>query len=495
MFKYYDSLGFMNPYYVVGDDKFAIENSFEKIIAKLDAPRQIDVAAVVEIISRYHCFGDRTLVKGIFRTPWMAKPSEDNTEWEFAQVPPHDEKITSEEELAGGLFSRLQEEILEYCEGKSTVGLLLSGGMDSRIAAGVLDYLIKTNQINVNVVAITWGVDQSRDVVYAQEIARRLGWEWKHYQLSPDDLIDNIAHTAKRGCEYSPIHLHAMPRVRDLQGVDCILAASFGDSVGRAEFSGRHVTDLFPINRYVFNWFKLLKTNAYRRVGGEIDQGVETYHALFPRKKAIQQMEVEQQAHYMRRMLNPCMAVINEKIPLLQIFSKPSVFGFMWSWSPKVRNDTVYRCILDLFETSFLDIPWARTGKKYLSQETKFDDLSKYHNHYGQWIKNDIYEIVESKVLSDYTSGLNIFNMDSLKNSMKANKRLSKQVEYIKLDEIFIWIAALADFVKMYEIQGIDSRQATVDGIDGNIVAPIQVVGYVGVNNSRKFRKSRRKYN
>ena len=493
MFEYYDRLGFMTPYYVVNHKKFTIASALEEIITQLKTPRQIDVAALVEIISRYHCFGDRTLVKGVFKTPWMAKPNEDNTEWEFAQLPPHSEKIMGEQEIARELFDRLQEEILEYCENKSTVGLLLSGGMDSRIAAGVLDYLKKTNQVSVNVVAITWGVDQSRDAVYAQKIARRLGWEWKHYKLSPDDLINNITHTARQGCEYSPIHLHAVPRVRDIQGVDAILAASFGDSVGRAEFSGRHVTNLIPTTRYVFNWFKLLKANAYRGVRHEIAPDVQAYHALFPRKKIAQQMEIEKQVHYMRRMLNPCLAVINEKIPLLHAFSKPSVFELMWSLSPQVRSDAIYKHMLSLFETDLLDIPWARTGVEYLSKGAELDGLSKLHHRYGEWIRNDIYHIIKDKVLSDHTSRLNIFNMDALSKGIKVYRRLSKQAGHIKLDEIFIWIAALSDFVKMYEIQGIDDGKATVDYVNGNIVAPIQVVGYVGANRLRNLWKSRRK--
>ena len=254
MFKHYNHLGFMTPYYTQGTEgHLTIVSEFAEALSGLQEPKLIDLSAVVEIISRYHCFADRTLVQGLFRTPWMAKPNAAFTDWEFADIPPHGEVLMSVEEAARHFFARLQAEVLEYCEGRSTVGILLSGGMDSRIAVGVVDYLLKTRQMAASIVAITWGMEQTRDVIYARQIAQRLGWDWVHYPISAEDLLNNITETAKRGCEYSPVHLHMMPKVRDMEGVDCILAASYGDSVGRAEYSGRHITRLIPFEQYTLN--------------------------------------------------------------------------------------------------------------------------------------------------------------------------------------------------------------------------------------------------
>ena len=246
MFENYNRLGFLSPYYILSSDRLVLKSEFANIIQFFKRPRFLDSTAVIEMISRYHCFADRTLIQGLYRVPWMAKPDITSTGWSFASLPPHDDRVMSEEEVAKILFDKLQLEILTYCEGHSTVGLLLSGGMDSRIVAGVLDYLLRTRQISVNIVATTWGMEDTRDVVYARQIAQRLGWDWVHYPISAEVLLNNIEETAKRGCEYSPVHLHATPQVRDMEGVDCILAASYGDSVGRAEYSGRHITQLIP---------------------------------------------------------------------------------------------------------------------------------------------------------------------------------------------------------------------------------------------------------
>lgn len=474
----YDHLGCANPYYTRNEEgQIVIASRFAQALTHLQSPVQIDVSAVVEVISRYYCFADRTLIQGLHRVPWMAKPDATGTDWEFVAIPPHGSRVMPEDAVANTLFEKLQTEILAYCEGRSTVGLLLSGGMDSRVAAGVLDYLLKTQQLSTEVVAVTWGLEQSRDVIYARQIAQRLGWDWVHYPISAEVLLNNIEETAKRGCEYSPVHLHATPQVRDMEGVDCILAASYGDSVGRAEYSGRHITQLIPFEQYTLNWFKLLREDVYNQASESIAQDAAYYRALFPRATDYQQHEIDQQAHYMRRKLNHCMAVINEKIPLYHTFTRPDVFGFMWSLSPKVRNDRIYKHLLELFETELADIPWARNGKPYLSQGEAVDDYPSLHHRYGEWIRGELYEVIRAKVLSDSIARLNVFNMGALKSALTINRKIAGQVRATKMDEISIWLAALADFVEMYDVQGVDGKQTLVDSVNGVVVSPLQVVG------------------
>lgn len=478
MFEHYDHLGFITPYYYIHDENFLVSSlNLTELLLRSQRPLQIDVRAVIEIISRYHCFADRTLVEGVYRAPWMARPNPDQTGWEYGDLPSHGDLIMPEAEVAAQLFAKLQEEILGYCKGCSTVGLLLSGGMDSRIVAGVLDYLLKTRQFSANVVAITWGMEQTRDVLYARQIAERLGWARIHYPLSAEDLFNNIAETARRGCEYSPVHLHATPRVRDIKGVDCILAASYGDSVGRAEYSGRHVTQLIGFEQHTLNWFKLLRVAAYKEVSADITQDVMRYRMLFPRDKAFQQHEIDQQAHYMRRKLNHCMAVIHEKVPLLQVFSSPDVFGFMWSLSPQVRNDMIYKHLFGLLQTELADIPWARTGAPYLTAGKPMDDYPSLHHQYGRWIRGELFETIKEKVLSTQIDNLGIFNMQALETALEVNRKLTRQVRATKIDEISIWLAAVSDFIAMFDIQGTATDQTLVDMINGMIVSPVEVAG------------------
>ena len=482
MFEFYNRLGFNTPFYINTSNQIVVEREFANAVEHLQTPLQLDLTAIIEIISRYHCFADRTLVAGISRTPWMARPNADATAWEYAQLPPHGDVVMSPQEVAHELFMRLQGEILEYCTGRSTIGILLSGGMDSRMVAGVVDHLIKTRQLAARVVAITWGMEQTRDVRYAQQIAQRLGWEWVHFPISPQTLLDNITQTAKRGCEYSPVHLHAMPNVREMNGIDCILGASYGDSVGRAEYSGRLVTKLEPFENYTLNWFQFLRTEVYRHGTAMIAQDTQHYRAHFPQPQPYPTHEIDWQAHYMRRKLNHCMGVIGERIPLFQIFTSPAVFGFMWSLSPRVRNDEVYQHLLGLFRTNVADIPWARDGRVYLSNGAPCDDLPSLHHRYGEWIRGDLYETIRDKALSKQVQQLGIFNMQAIESALTLNRKLTHQIHTTKIDEVAIWLAALADFVERFDIQefqyeGKGSQPSLADVFNGMVMTPLQVAG------------------
>ncbi len=475
------------PYTIQGQERLIIGNSFGDLLNAHDSLRQIDITAIVEFISRYHFFGDRTLIQGISRTPWMARPDARLEAWIPVDVPPHGQTVMRTAEAAQRLSSLLRKEIIQVCSGKSTIGILLSGGMDSRIVAGILDAAIKDGELQGQVVALTWGIENSRDVEYARQIAELLSWDWLHLPLSAENLRENISVTAARGCEFSPVHLHAMPRVRDQEGIDLIVAASFGDSIGRAEYSGRHVSDLLPIDKYVMNWFKLLLEDAYQAGAAGIPGDVQRYRERCPRDIEYQYREIERQVHYMRRQLNPCMAVINERIPLYQLFTAPETFGFMWSLAPEVRNDSVYFHMLNDLQKGMMDIPWARTGTPYFTNQGQADDLGDRYHKYGQWIREDMRDEIGDRVLSDSISDLGIFNMTALANAWRMNKVVGRGAGAMKLDEIFIWLAALSECVEMYGLRAQGSSQGWLDQINGALVAPAEAVGHTAVNVLRRL--------
>lgn len=477
----------MNPFYIYDhSQRLSVDLSFKNIISLVD-DRQIDLTAIIEVINKHHIFSDRTLVEGVYKSPWMAKPTKDYSGWEFADLPRHGSHYSDEKEVAEELFSRLQNEIFDHCKDKNSVGILLSGGMDSRITAGALEKVIKDRNLDLDVVAITWGVDNTRDVEYARIVASRLGWEWIYLKLTPNDLINNIKVAAERGCEYSPIHLHAMPRVRELKGLDAILVASYGDSVGRAVFSGKHISTLNPMDHNLSNWFKFIQSNYYETSHHQVSLDIESYHRRFPRSERIEYLEVEQQAHYMRRMLNPCVAVISEKIPIYQVFSAPKVFGYMWSLAPFVRNDSIYWQILKLTNTDLSNVPWSKTGMQYFDTEGRPDKLEKLTIPYGYWIRNDISETIKNKVFNANLDKLNVFNFDALHTSYNLNKKISKGDRATKLDEIFIWLAALSDFVEMYDIKGRREIRSILDTFNGQIISPMQVLALAGKNFLRNY--------
>ncbi len=453
LFKNYNYLSFNNPFYFIKNREFKINGVLSNLIKDKKDRIKLDNSAIIEILTKDYILGDRTIIKEIFKTPWMAKPNKENTKWDYFKKLEFNNLELSKSEISKKLFHLLKEEVLNQVQDKKSVGILLSGGMDSRIVAGVLDSLIKNNEIEgVRVKAFTWGKKNSRDVVYAKRIADRLKWDWMHLELTSEDLFLNIKETAIRGCEFSPIHLHAMMKIREEKGVDCILAGSFGDSMGRGEYSGKIITKLNDIRSGINNKDGIFKKGIVKKYFSQIDSDILMYRNIFPQNKIHQQIEQDYQIHYWRRMLNPCMSVINEKIPLYQLFTSPELVKFIWSLDPLYRNNEIYNELLLEFNNDMTDIPWARTGLEFDRTEGITDTYDKNHYSYSNMIKTDLYDYIKDLVISENIASLNLFNMKTLVCIFK----LMKTPLYYKdivLESKLIWLASLSLFIDLSNIE------------------------------------------
>jgi asparagine synthase (glutamine-hydrolysing) len=330
-----------------------------------------------------------------------------------------------------------------------SVGILLSGGMDSRMAAGCLHHIIKQKKVNVErVVAYTWGNIDSRDHIYAKRLAHDLDWEFKSYQIGPEEMWNNLMISGLRGCEYSGLHLHAMQQIAETNDVEVMLAGSYGDSVGRAEYSGVKVDKLIPISQKLTNKAGFLNPKVFKKSKALLLEDINKYHNIFKKEKPYQVHEVDRQLHYMRRMLNPCMEVINDKTPLFQIFTSPKVFGYMWSLDVSVRNDNVYYYMLKKFCDEISEVPWARTGKRFMHDEDIADQHNKKHHNYSDIVQFDLYDKISTYV-DENKAYLSYVNIEAFKVIMQEIKRFPKHnFDYL---ELICWMVSYTKFVQTYK--------------------------------------------
>lgn len=478
MFEYYNHLSFIAPYYFRGDNnRLVIGNSFSSIVNSY-APhnKSVDIVGVIEMLSKHHLMGDRCLINGIKKTPWMAKIDADNKNWVFANIPPHGHHTAPDEVIAARLFEALCKEITGYVGDKKNIAILLSGGMDSRITAGTIDHLIKEGILKgVKVTALSWGNPNSRDVVYGKRIADLLGWDWKHYVVDAAQMLNNIDVAAQNGSEYSPMHLHALPLIRNEQ-FDGIFAASYGDSVGRAEYSGVKVAMLKSLREGYSNFGGILKNEIYSKYKTGWMEDVDVYHRQYPRQLPYQQYELDYQLHYMRRMLNSCMEVAGYRIPLYQVFTHPDVFGYMWALSPEKRTDRIYSLILQYIDKRLNEIPWARTGKRYGSNSDVPDQFDKKHHSYSKIICTEIFGDIKKAVLSDGVKSLGIFNMDAIQSILKSiDNKPAHNFDYI---ERISWLAAFSKMLQLYPLEYADKQISSgtsfPDIVAGKLLTPLQ---------------------
>lgn len=479
-----DNLGAFNPYYLKNNKNEPIffdnvENNLISYFPKIE----IDLVAVLELLNVNYILGDRTIIKNMYRSPWMSRYNDKTNDWECFQLPKHGGIKMSEADIADHLFMLLCDELKSYVCNHNKIGILLSGGMDSRVVAAVLEYLIENEKIQPEkIVAYTWGNIDSRDVVYAERIAKKFGWKWKHYTVSSDNLWENIKIAGKRGCEYTGFHLHAIPQIsKDLE-VDIILAGSYGDSVGRAEYSGTKVKNLKSIDVKFRNSSYLIRNNLYSLNKKKWKYDIEKYHQLFPREELYQYHEIDRQLHYMRRMLNPCMEILNEKVPVHQMFTDPKVFGFMWSLDVTLRNDNIYYHLLKKYSPTLLEIPWARTGQQYGVPKGEPDKYEKRHHSYSEYIENSLIHKIESRLSKEYSVCNTPFNQASIEKLIK----LIREKPGFNFDflEKVVWLTSFSFFLEYYNIRETFSDNPTIiDKFNANVLLPIEY------NLRRFFRK------
>src|SRR5690606_39394333 len=121
--------------------------------------------------------------------------------------------------------------------------------------------------------------------------------------ITYETLMRNLEFAGVNGAEVSPLHYHAMPDVANIRGVDVILAGSYGDSVGRAEFSGRKVTNLKPIVPLVLDQFGVVNKELMRRARSEFKEDVSLAARCVDSRASLRLREICPEQHYLRRML------------------------------------------------------------------------------------------------------------------------------------------------------------------------------------------------
>ncbi|NQS72519.1 MAG: hypothetical protein HQQ73_10285 [Desulfobulbaceae bacterium] len=182
-------LGAIYPFYDIDfPDQFSLDiTDIIKQRRNRDLPVDLDPVGLACKVCLPYMLGDRTLVQGVRRAPWVYHYDNDGR-FSIAELPLHGYKRPDPDVYTQLLKDALLDEAADYVNGARKVGILLSGGMDSRIVAGIIRSLQISTDSPKYVVAITWGASDSRDVVYARMIAERFNWEVQNISLNANVL-------------------------------------------------------------------------------------------------------------------------------------------------------------------------------------------------------------------------------------------------------------------------------------------------------------------
>lgn len=483
-------LGDSYPYWWIADGDVHWANFADEAMEEFPVDqRRIDPVAVLSILSFEYICLDRTLVQGLSRLPWLGAIDASGVV-RFAEAPPHGNRQASAEEIADGFYRRYRRELLDYIEGYDHIYLLLSGGMDSRVMAGTLRQLQREGRVDTPIAAVTWGVEDCRDVVYARQLAEHFGWDWHYAPLTSETYWDNFELGATvLGAENDPKHLHRMDWFENAIPNSVVLAASYGDSVGRAEFSSRHLLDIQPLEPN--DRSRLLAPNIYSRVRSKLLADIQRIRTRHGARSNRGWLEIERQCHYMRRHLCATMDIINRWTDLKQSFVTPEVFGYLWSFDPKCRTDEVYTQLLRKLDSALLDVPWARTGTRYDGSDDNVDRQHRRAFHrYGYWLRTDHADKICDLLFDGTLRRLKIFDIDQVRWMFHDWQRERPQDDTSLCTQISS-LAALSIFADRFELQEcepVTDSSGPKDRIEGVTRRQLARLSQMGRRVSRPWR-------
>ena len=397
---------------------------------------------MLSILSCGYVCGNRTTFEQISRRPWLSDVDSQG-EIQLATPPQHGFFKLTPSQIAQRLLFELKAEAETACKGFEDSHILMYGGLDSRIVAGVVRQLADEGSISNRIHAVTWGRPGSRDVEIGRAVAKQLGFDWEHVELSPKHIPENIDAVALHlGGMVSPVHLHRMLWLKQLTTGGIVLGGSYGDSVGRAEFSGRNVLEL--TNYKSNNKFGLLKQECLESADIQLRQDWASFRNRLSDRPEYAKRECEHQAHYMRGLIAQTMSIIDGTCSLYQMFTAPEVVSFVWSIHPSYRDDRPYAKLLSLLGNNLDRYPWARTNRP-LDRKVKpihvESSVNKYHE-YKKWIRDTVLPSIDEDSLVNWAEATGIFEPNAVRDLLRSMAGASG-IQLRHQTETIVWLMSL----------------------------------------------------
>lgn len=237
-----DKNGFCKIYYWTHGDKIIFASQAKAIIRHEDYYVESDEEAIADFMMLGYSLSEKTLFKNIKLLPYGSILTCNNKKvkidkyWDYS----FGNERTSSRAInyyVDEYFRVLKKVMIRQVAGKRNIALPISGGLDSRTMAGMLDAI----QFNGNVSTFSYGKGNCFDVVYGSRIANKLGYSHKHIPVEGAYLKDN----AKRfvwltegtvNCLNS--HMLLPHELIVNENSDAVITGFLGDTVGGEPIAG-----------------------------------------------------------------------------------------------------------------------------------------------------------------------------------------------------------------------------------------------------------------
>lgn len=208
-----DRFGLYPLYYAHYNQKLIFGPEMKAILQDGRFHRAIDYVALAEYARFQTLLGEKTFFEDLYLLrnasvltyDLMTDQLSTTTYWDFSNIPELPGRLTLED-AAHEEGRLLKAAVTRLSQGNYRLGLYLSAGLDSRVLAGFMP----PHRLPLN--TVTFGLRNSRDVVYAQRLANLIGSKHHYFEFTDGRWVAEYAdlHLTLTEGFHSWIHAHGI---------------------------------------------------------------------------------------------------------------------------------------------------------------------------------------------------------------------------------------------------------------------------------------------
>jgi hypothetical protein len=289
--------------------------------------------------------------------------------WKYWLPPAElDEKSVSEEDMVDELAVVLKGAVAARVK-HGKVGVLLSGGLDSRL---IMSSISPTTEC----VAITFGDAMNREMRTARRVAAALNREWLPVWRHPEYLYDQLLGSVRfTGCEYDWVHAHAAGCARQIQ--DLHLGVLLDGSYSNTYLRGRSAYEyerrsrfkgLLPckyVRKHV-DYQDIILPESERAIKPTVVQGMQARREHYVKGRGSSRLSLSEWLNVNPVTQRPALAVwaVERRLfPARLVFADRGIlsFAFRCPITLKVRNEVFTKAAIPLLGRGIC-VPDANDG-------------------------------------------------------------------------------------------------------------------------------------
>jgi len=434
-----DRFGLHPVYYTQPNGRFLFSSGLRALLAAPDLRRHVDVLSLAQFLTLDHLVGNRTLLADVFLLPPATILTYHDgrlnlrTYWRCRYNPRHSPSGLND--YVDQANYHLQQAVKRSLKGEASVGLYLSGGLDSRALLACLADQANGTRLHT----FTWGIPNCRDARFAREIANKAGVRNTFVELRPDWLL----HLAEEGVRITDglgniVNFHALAPLSEVAAhAKIIYKGFFGDALmgyyDFREFLG--IYDIDTVTRMLFDRYtitfgpeeqqELLAPEYYLPAKGLVYDACRAALAEADTELAYDQLYHFDLCHRQRRMTLNGVQLVRSRAVARIPFCDNDLVDFMLSMPPGLRFDRhLAKAAFIRAHAPLATIPFTGSGLPLIDcfrdVKTRFGKVVSWHlsqrslggqsgpgnvsyANYPVWMRNELRRWVEETLLDTRT--------------------------------------------------------------------------------------------